>query len=106
MHSRKFIALALPVLAPTTGMALAPSTVLAQGPARQFIAELAAPVGQERLVAGGMVWRCAQTRCTAALNGTRPLRACRELQREAGQVLRFEAAGTALAEEDLARCNG
>jgi hypothetical protein len=106
MRSRKFVSLALPVLALAAGMAAIPAAVSAQGPARQFIAELAAPSAEARLVAGGLIWRCAESRCTAALNGTRPLRVCRELQREAGQVLRFEAGGTPLAEEDLARCNG
>lgn len=88
------------------GLALAPAAVSAQAPAGRFVAQLASPAAEARVVAGGVIWRCQDTQCTAALNGTRPLRMCRELGRELGPVVRFEADGAALSDEDLARCNG
>ncbi|MFC3100543.1 CC_3452 family protein [Altererythrobacter lauratis] len=88
------------------GTVLAPSTLAAQAPARIYVAELASPAASATVVAGGLVWRCEGTRCTAPVNGTRALRACREVNRKMGQVVRFEAEGTELAEADLARCNG
>lgn len=86
------------------GLAL-PGLSLAQAPAF-FTAELAAPATQDRVIAGGMVWRCAGTTCTAARNTARPLRICRELQRELGIVQSFAVEGVAMGEADLARCNG
>lgn len=88
-------------------LSLAPAAaVSAQAPAARFVAQLTNPAADARVVAGGVVWRCEGTQCSAAINGTRPLRMCRELGRELGQVVRFEANGAALSEEDLARCNG
>ena len=87
-------------------LSLAPAAGSAQAPSARFVAQLANPVADARVVAGGVVWRCADMHCSAAINGTRPLRMCRELGRELGPVVRFEANGTALSEADLARCNG
>ncbi|MFC3099156.1 CC_3452 family protein [Alteraurantiacibacter palmitatis] len=88
------------------GAALAPASIAAQAPARIYVAELASPAASANVVAGGLVWRCEGTRCTAPVNGTRALRACREVNRKMGQIVRFEAEGAPLAEADLARCNG
>lgn len=95
--------LLLPLVA--LGYSFAPAAVSAQSPVNRFVAELANPAPQARVAAGGVVWRCEETQCSAALNGTRPLRMCRELGRELGPVARFEAAGAALEADDLARCN-
>jgi hypothetical protein len=88
------------------GMALAPLGASAQGEGPHFRAQLAAPAPQARAIAGGVVWRCAETSCTAPRTGTRPLRLCRELRQELGQIVSFQVAGVALTSEDLARCNG
>lgn len=87
------------------GLSFAPAAVSAQGSSARFVAQLASPATEARVVAGGVIWRCEESQCSAALNGTRPLRMCRELGRELGPVLRFEADGAALSEDDLARCN-
>jgi hypothetical protein len=88
------------------GLALAPLAASAQDQGPHFRAQLASPAVQERTIAGGVVWRCADTTCTAPHSGTRPLRMCRDLQREMGQIVSFEVGGIALPAEDLARCNG
>lgn len=88
------------------GLTLSPTAISAQAPAARFTAELAAPVADARVVAGGIAWRCAGTTCSAPVNGTRPLRVCRELSRELGQVVSFSAGDAAMDEADLARCNG
>ncbi len=93
------------MMAAGLGLALAPLGVAAQGEGAHFRAELAAPAAQARPIAGGVVWRCAETSCTAPRTGTRPLRMCRELHQELGQIVSFEVAGAALTAEDLARCN-
>lgn len=92
-------------LALALGLAVAPGAS-AQGEGPHFRAQLAAPSAQARLAAGGVVWRCAETSCTAPRTGTRPLRMCRELKQSVGQIVSFEVAGAALSADDLARCNG
>ena len=87
------------------GLSLAPLSVSAQGEGAHFRAQLATPAAQERTIAGGVVWRCTDTSCSAPRTGARPLRMCRDLQREMGAVVSFEVAGEALSQEDLARCN-
>jgi hypothetical protein len=96
---------ALAVLAASMGLALAPLGAAAQGEGAHFRAQLEAPAAQENTVAGGVVWRCAETSCTAPRTGGRPLRMCRELKRELGQIVSFEVAGVALASDELERCN-
>lgn len=86
-------------------LSLAPAAGSAQGAEGRFVAQLASPSAEARVVAGGVVWRCADSQCSAAINGTRPLRMCRELGRELGAVVRFEADGAVLSADDLARCN-
>lgn len=88
------------------GLSLAPAAISAQAPAARFSAELASPAVEARVVAGGIAWRCEGTTCSAPVNGTRPLRACRELARELGQLVRFSAGDAVMAEAELARCNG
>ena len=88
------------------GLSLAPAAVSAQVPAARFTAELASPVADARVVAGGIAWRCEGTTCSAPVNGTRPLRVCRELSRELGQIVRFSAGDAVMDEAELARCNG
>jgi len=96
------VALALVAL----GLSLAPAAISAQAPAARFSAELASPVADARVVAGGIAWRCEGTTCSAPVNGTRSLRVCRELARELGPVVRFSAGDAVMDEAELARCNG
>jgi len=91
-------------LALAMGLAMAPGAA-AQGEGAHFRAQLASVPAQARAIAGGVLWRCTETRCTAPRTGGRPLRVCRELRQELGPVVSFEVAGQALAEDDLARCN-
>lgn len=70
------------------------------------VAELAAPATVAETIAGGVLWRCEGTTCVAATPRERPLRACRELAREVGQVTGFAVGGKALEEDKIARCNG
>ena len=53
-----------------------------------------------------MVWNCEGTSCRGTKGTSRPVRICRELNRELGAVTAFTAKGEAIAAEELARCNG
>ncbi len=94
------------LLLSTLALALAPTAISAQAPSARFVAELATPTAETHVVAGGVVWRCEATRCTAPFNGSRAARMCTQLGRELGPVARFEANGVALNADELARCNG
>ncbi|MBU0670474.1 MAG: hypothetical protein KJ703_01090 [Alphaproteobacteria bacterium] len=99
------IALGLGYTALTFGTALAPTPATASSGAF-YTAQLAAPASESRAIAGGVAWSCQGTTCVANKGTSRPLRVCRELQREVGEVTAFTANGEALEAEDLARCNG
>lgn len=71
-----------------------------------YTAELARPAEESRAVAGGVAWACQGTTCVAGKGTSRPLRVCRELQRELGPIASFTAKGEKLDAEKLARCNG
>ncbi|WP_305097125.1 CC_3452 family protein [Croceibacterium aestuarii] len=71
-----------------------------------YQAQLAAPAGAARIVAGGLLWNCEGTSCVADKDNSRPVIVCRKLARETPAVVRFSAAGEDLGAEDLARCNG
>ena len=83
----------------------APAAIQAAAPAPHFVAELAAPASEARAIAGGTVFACEGTVCTGGYSGHRPLRVCRQLQREVGTIASFSAGGEALSADDLARCN-
>ena len=85
-------------------MAMLAGPAWAGGPGYEVT--LAAPAAKERIVAHGLLWRCADTRCMAAAGNSRPLIVCQALAREAGPVTSFRSGGDALAAEQLARCNG
>lgn len=100
--------IAAPLLATATlalGISGLPDAVHAQGSSAYFRAELASPAEEGQTIAGGVLWRCNGTSCSAAQTGKRPLRVCRDLQRELGAVTKFEVNGEALDEDKLARCN-
>ena len=100
------LALALAYTGATFGALTAPAPALAAKGGPYYVAEMAAPVSENRAVAGGVAWFCEGTTCRAAKGNSRPLRICRGLQREFGEVVSFTAKGKVLAEDKLARCNG
>ena len=70
-----------------------------------YSAQLAEARDASQFAAGGIVWHCAETRCIAPESPARPLRACRQLQREVGQIVQFSVAGEPLDDALLERCN-
>ena len=89
----------------TFGAAITPAPAFAaSGP--YYVAELAAPAKDNRAVASGIAWKCQGTRCIAGKGSSRPMRICRGLAREFGEITSFTAKGKVLAEDKLAKCNG
>ena len=85
---------------------LAPTALQARPAAAFYTVELAQPASEAEVIAGGVLFRCEGTTCTAPRGSERPLRVCSELRREVGTVISFAAGGTVLSESRLARCNG
>ena len=90
----------------TFGVAVNPAPAQAKPQAVYYVAELAAPSEDTRLVARGIAWRCEGTRCIAAKNNSRPINVCKSLVRKAGAVTSFTAKGEPLSADKLAACNG
>ena len=88
------------------GAALAPAPATATPNAPFYTAELAQPAKDRVIVAGGVAWQCNGTTCVAEKGTSRPMRMCRELQRDVGEIAGFTAKGEALADDKLAKCNG
>ena len=98
-------AMALVYTGLTFGVATAPVAAEAKtGP--YYTATLAAPTDENRAVAGGVAWACKDDKCVANKGTSRPIRICRGLAREFGEIVSFTAKGEALAEDKLAKCNG
>ena len=91
----------------TFGVAIAPTSAEAANNQVFYKAQLAKPVEQATTtIAGGVVWSCKGDTCIAAKGSSRPLRICRELQKEHGEIAGFTAKGEELAADNLAKCNG
>ncbi|QUL37699.1 hypothetical protein [Erythrobacter sp. JK5] len=89
----------------TFGVATGSGPVAAsEGP--YYTATLAQPADESRAVAGGVAWACEGTTCVANKGTSRPMRICRGLAREFGEVTSFTAKGEELAADKLAKCNG
>jgi len=89
------------------GATIAPTAAQARSAAPFYTAELAQPVAQRTTtVAAGVAWNCQGTTCVAQKANSRPLRVCRELQREHGEITAFTARNEALDSDKLAKCNG
>ena len=99
------LALALAYTGFTFGIATAPAPALASSGA-YYVAELSAPASDNRAVAAGIAWACEGTTCVANKGTSRPLRICRGLNREFGEIVSFTTKGEELAEERLEKCNG
>ena len=98
-------AMALVYTGVTFGVATASGPAVAsEGP--YYTATLAAPADDNRAVAAGVAWACKDTTCVANKGPSRPMRICRGLAREFGEIKSFTANGKELAEEKLAKCNG
>lgn len=67
---------------------------------------LSTPATEVRTVAGGVVWSCDGTSCTAPRGTSRPTMMCARLVRELGPVASFSANGEALDAAAIERCNG
>ena len=89
----------------TFGAATAPAPASAQSGA-YYIATLAQPAAERNAVAGGVAWTCEGTTCVANKGSSRPMRICRGLNREFGEITSFRTQGEELAEDRLAKCNG
>lgn len=70
-----------------------------------YSATLATAAEAPRTVAGGVVWSCAGTDCSAPRGTSRPGVMCARLVREVGAVTAFTANGEALDAAALERCN-
>jgi hypothetical protein len=95
-----------PLFAVAALAASAAPTLAQGGTTTYFSAELAQPASEAQFAAGGVVWHCEGTTCRAAQSSARALRVCTGLRREAGQVVSFAVAGSAIESDVLARCNG
>lgn len=74
-------------------------------PGAFYTATLAAPAEASRAIAGGVVWNCTGSDCSAPRGTSRPAVMCARLVREVGAVTAFVANGTALDATALERCN-
>ncbi len=91
----------------TFGAAVAPAPAEAKANGPFYTVELAQPVAERTTtIAGGVAWACKGTTCVAQKGNSRPLRVCRELQREHGEIAAFTANDEALEADKLAKCNG
>lgn len=87
------------------GAALSPAPAYANDHKVYYTAKLAQPAAEGRAIAGGVAWVCKGTTCVAPKASSRPLRVCRELQRDLGEIAAFTAKGEELAADELAACN-
>ncbi|MXO96535.1 hypothetical protein GRI34_08930 [Erythrobacter aquimaris] len=90
----------------TFGALTAPTAAEARSTVPYYTAELAQPAAERTTVAGGVAWICSDTSCVARKGTSRPMRICRELKRDLGEVKSFTAKGKALDADKLAKCNG
>lgn len=70
-----------------------------------YSATLAQAPTEARNIAGGLVWNCSATTCTAPRSASTPAAVCARLARELGTVTAFAVEGRAFAAADLDRCN-
>ena len=81
------------------------ASAIAQPRAGFYSATLSSEAAQPRTVAGGVVWSCEGTNCSAPRGTSRPAVICGRLVRELGPVASFTANGEAFDAEALTRCN-
>ncbi|MBX7539710.1 CC_3452 family protein [Qipengyuania sphaerica] len=88
------------------GALTAPVAASAAGNSPFYRAELTQPATERTVIAGGVAWTCEGTTCVAKKSTSRPLRVCRELQRDTGDIASFTVKGEAIEADKLAKCNG
>ena len=71
-----------------------------------YVAMLDQAPARGQIVAHGLLWRCADTRCVALAGNSRPAIICEALAKTAGPLASFTSGGDALPPAQLARCNG
>ena len=100
------VAAALVYTTATFGALVAPAPASARSVEPYYMVELAQPVEtRTTTIAGGVAWTCKGTTCVASKASSRPLRVCRELNRQHGTIANFIASGETLDAEKLAKCN-
>lgn len=94
---------ALAALVLTSAMA-APAFAESRTYEARLVAPVAAPTS---FIAGGAVWRCADTTCRASRDsGGMTMAGCRRVVREVGAVASFGSDAAPYSAERLAACNG
>jgi hypothetical protein len=88
------------------GLLTAPVSAEAKTSGPFYTAELSQPASDRIVIAAGVAWTCEGTSCVAGKGTSRPLRVCRELQRDTGEIVAFTAKGKELDADKLAKCNG
>lgn len=82
-----------------------PTVAEARDTGNFYVAELAQPAEQRTVIAGGIAWKCSDNTCVAGKGNSRPMRICRELQRDVGDLVSFTANGEQLEADKLEKCN-
>ena len=100
------LAFALVYTALTFGVATSSAPLSASNSGPYYTATLSQPAEDNRTVAGGVAWRCEGTTCVANRGNSRPMRICRGLARDMGEITAFKVEGEEIADDQLARCNG
>ena len=97
----------LGAIAAAASLSFAPASAAARATGFYYTVDLAQPVAEKTVtVAGGVAWACKGTTCVARKGSSRPLRLCRQLQREHGEIVAFTADEKTLDADKLAQCNG
>ena len=99
----------LRALAPSLALAIAATAALPAAAADlgpYYQAELASPAPNAKVIAGGVLWFCDGTHCSAGKGTGRPAVMCKRLAEQTSAVVSFSAGGEALDSDELKRCNG
>lgn len=97
------------LLAAAAALALACAAGAASAQTDFAQATLAQPVAKPvQVIAGGAVWACEGSACTAPSTSDRTLsvRSCKELAKQAGAVTTYRVERHALSADEVAKCNG
>ena len=87
------------------GVLTTPVAAEARGEGAYYRAELTQPAAERTVIAAGIAWTCNGSSCVAGKASSRPVRVCRELQREVGDITGFATLGEELEADKLAKCN-
>ena len=71
-----------------------------------YQAELTSPAPDAKVIAGGVLWLCDGTHCSASKGTSRPAVMCKRLAEQTSAVVSFSFGGEALGPDDLKRCDG